>query len=104
MREVARRARVSTSTVSLALRNSPRVAAETRSRVQQLAAQAGYKIHPLVAAHMRSRRRARVGVAGPVLALVDTQRRQHGWRDNRPTVVRQMLTGARAHAAARGSR
>ncbi len=102
MREVAERAGVSTSTVSLALRNSALVAAATRARVQALAAAMGYRTHPFVAAHMRSRRRPRAGLATPVLAIVDTQRRRHGWRDNRTTMVRQMLVGAKAQAAARG--
>lgn len=102
MRDVARRAKVSASTVSLALRNSPLVAEETRGLVRRWAAELGYKIHPLVAAHMRSRRKPHAGVAAPMLAIVDTQRRRRGWRDNRTTVVRQMLAGATAQAAARG--
>lgn len=102
MREVAARANVSVSTVSLALRNSPLVAAETRQRVRALAEQIGYRMNPLVAAHMRSRRRPQAGVSAPVLAIVDTQRRRHGWRDNPTSMVRRMLVGARARAAARG--
>lgn len=83
MREVACRANVSTSTVSLALRDSPLVAEETRARIQAVAASLRYKTHPLVAAHMRSRRKPGAGVSAPVLAIVGTQRRRHGWRDNR---------------------
>ena len=101
MRDVALRANVSTSTVSLALRNSPLVAEETRIRIRALAEQLRYKMHPFVAAHMRSRRKPRAGVAAPVLALIDTQRKRHGWRDNRTTMVREMLVGAKAQAAAR---
>jgi LacI family transcriptional regulator len=102
MRDVALRAKVSVSTVSLALRNSPLVAEATRARIRALAEQLRYKTHPLVAAHMRSRRKRSAGAAAPVLAIVDTQRRRHGWRDNRTTMVRQMLAGAKAQAAARG--
>jgi len=102
MREVALRAKVSTSTVSLALRNSPLVAAETRGRIRAVAEVLRYKTHPLVAAHMRSRRKPGAGVSAPVLAIVDTQRRRHGWRDNRTFMVRQMLAGAKARAAERG--
>ncbi|MBL9213591.1 MAG: LacI family DNA-binding transcriptional regulator [Opitutaceae bacterium] len=102
MREVAARARVSVSTVSLALRNSPRVGAATRSAVAAAAAALGYRIHPLVAAHMRTRRRPAHRAMRPVLAIVNTQRLRDGWRDNRTTMVRAMLTGARAQAAARG--
>jgi DNA-binding LacI/PurR family transcriptional regulator len=78
MREVAGRANVSTSTVSLALRDSPLVAEEIRARIQAVAETLRYKTHPLVAAHMRSRRKPGAGVSAPVLAIVDTQRRRHG--------------------------
>jgi DNA-binding LacI/PurR family transcriptional regulator len=102
MREVAARAKVSPSTVSLALRDSPLVAAETRQRIRALAEEVGYRMNPLVAAHMRSRRRPQAGVSAPVLAIVDTQRRRHGWRDNPTSMVRRMLVGAKAQAEARG--
>lgn len=102
MREVAQRAQVSTSTVSLALRNSPLVADETRKRIRTLADQLGYKIHPLVAAHMRSRRKPQAGVTAPVIALVDAQRVLHGWRDHPNTMLRAMFAGTEAQAQARG--
>jgi DNA-binding LacI/PurR family transcriptional regulator len=102
MRDVALRAKVSVSTVSLALRNSPLVAEATRAHIRGLAEQLRYRTHPLVAAHMRSRRKPKAGIRAPVLALVDTQRERHGWRDNRTTLLRQMLAGARAQAATRG--
>jgi DNA-binding LacI/PurR family transcriptional regulator len=101
MRDVARRVAVSVSTVSLALRNSPLVSAETRKAVQAAVEELGYRVNPYVAAHMRSRRKPHAGVAAPLLAIVDTQRRRHGWRDNRTTMVRGMLAGAKAQAAPR---
>lgn len=102
MREVAERAGVSTSTVSLALRNSPLVAEATRVEIRALADKLGYRIHPLVAAHMRSRRKPHAGVKAPVLALVDAQRVRHGWRDHPNTMLRSMFAGAEAQARARG--
>lgn len=102
MREVAQRARVSTSTVSLALRNSALVAAGTRARIRALAETLGYKIHPLVAAHMRSRRKPQAGVAAPVIAMMDAQPLRHGWRDHPNTMLRSMYAGAEAQARARG--
>ncbi len=102
MRDVAQVAGVSVSTVSLALRHSPLVAEATRARIRAQADKLGYKIHPFVAAHMRSRRRPHAGLRAPVLALVNTQRRCDGWRNNPATLVRQMLTGAQAQAALRG--
>ena len=49
MAEVARRAGVSKNTVSLALRGSPRVTAETRERVEAAARELGYRLNPTVA-------------------------------------------------------
>ncbi len=52
MQQVAEAAGVSKSAVSLALRDDPRLAAETRRRVQQIAAQMGYRKNPIVASLM----------------------------------------------------
>lgn len=52
MQQVADRARVCRSTVSLALRNDPRVPAETRKRIQIAAEELGYRTNPLVATLM----------------------------------------------------
>lgn len=102
MREVAQRARVSTSTVSLALRNSALVAEETRTKIRKLAEKMGYRIHPLVAAHMRSRRNPNAGVSAPVIALIDAQPFRNGWRDHPNTMLRAMFLGAEAQARIRG--
>ena len=52
---------VSNATVSLALRNHPRIGPQVRERIQQLAAQVGYKSNPVVAnllVQLRSRKTA----------------------------------------------
>ena len=60
IREIARRAGVSPSTVSLALQNSPRLAAATRTRVQAVARQAGHRPNPRLAAAMKELRASRL--------------------------------------------
>ncbi len=50
LRDIARRAHCHYSTVSLALRNHPRIGAETRVRVQQVAAALNYRPDPMLAA------------------------------------------------------
>jgi len=58
-RDVAARAGVSTATVSLALRNNPRISAETRDRVKRAACELGYCPDPQIAKlmhHLRSKR------------------------------------------------
>ncbi len=52
MQQVADAAGVSKSAVSLALRDDPRLASETRRRVQQIAEQLGYRKNPIVASLM----------------------------------------------------
>jgi LacI family transcriptional regulator len=49
---IAKKAGVAKSTVSLALRNSPKLLEETRLRIQGIAQELGYKPNPLVSAQM----------------------------------------------------
>lgn len=60
VRTIAAAAGVSAMTVSLALRNNPRIPAKTRATVQRIAAQLGYRPDPQVAKlmhHLRTRRK-----------------------------------------------
>lgn len=52
MQRVAEAAGVSKSSVSLALRDDPRLAPETRRRVQEVAARMGYRRNPIIASLM----------------------------------------------------
>lgn len=61
MNDVAREAGVSASTVSLALRGSPRISSATRTRVADLARRLGYQPNPLVTVLMQTRRSPRTG-------------------------------------------
>jgi DNA-binding LacI/PurR family transcriptional regulator len=58
MKDLARRAKCSVNTVSLALRDSPRISTKTRARVQKLARQLGYRPNPLISALVSTRRKA----------------------------------------------
>jgi len=57
VREIAKQMGVSHETVSMALRNDPRVAAETREEVQRYAEKAGYHPDPMLEALAYHRRR-----------------------------------------------
>lgn len=70
-RDIAVRAGVSANTVSLALRNSPRISAETRQRIRAVAEQLGYAGDPRIADYMRYMRARRESKYRPVLALVN---------------------------------
>jgi LacI family transcriptional regulator len=61
IRDIAERAGVSVSTVSLVLRESPLIKAETRERVQKAAAEIGY-VYNRSAASLRSRQTGVVGL------------------------------------------
>jgi len=77
IREIARQAGVSPSTVSLALQNSPRLAGATRRRVQAVAKAAGYRPNPKLAAAMMQLRASRVPgapVGFGVISFYDTPR------------------------------
>lgn len=71
IRSLARRLRLSVATVSEALRDSPRVNAATRQRVQRAAEKAGYRVNPLLGAALSAVRRARHQHYRGTLALID---------------------------------
>ena len=71
IRSLAAQLRLSVATVSEALRESPRVNAATRARVQRAAEQVGYRVNPLLGAALSAVRRARHQHYRGTLALVD---------------------------------
>ena len=76
--DVARSAGVHRTTVSLALRNHPRIPQATRDRVKQIANDLGYRINPLVSALMQSRRTGKP-VKHATLAYVTNYPTRYGW-------------------------
>src|SRR3954471_9875529 len=70
-RDIARRAGVSSNTVSLALRNSRRISPATRQLVLRMAAELGYTSDPRLKEYMRYIRHRRRNKNLPVLALVN---------------------------------
>lgn len=79
LQDVAKRAGVHRSTVSLALRDSPRISKEVRTTIQALAKSMGYRINPLVATLMRSRRSGHE-VKHVCLAYITNYPTRYGWR------------------------
>jgi D-alanyl-D-alanine carboxypeptidase len=103
MREVAERAGVSRSAVSLALQQHPSIPVATRERIHAAAAELGYRKNPLVAALMRSRRSQTT--ATPVranLAYLTADVPNDAWRD--AATLRSFHTSSAARADQRGFR
>lgn len=98
MRDVAEKAGVTASTVSLCLRRSPRISARTRKRVLAAARELGYRPHPLVQSLMRTRRRRGMAALGPALAFVTAFPTRDGWRRDPTPVFGQMFEGAQRRA------
>lgn len=83
LRRLAELARVSPSTVSLALRDSAKISAHTKQRVRQLAEKHGYSRDARLAEFMRSLRRpaeARQNACFGVVSLYDSERPWEGSR------------------------
>jgi len=101
IRTIARSLGLSHTTVSEALRESPRVNPATRARVQKAARVAGYQPNPLAGALMSEMRRARSGAFRGLLAIVDLD-----GPDNRPASSnryhRELVRGAVNRAAELG--
>ncbi len=101
-RQVADRARVHQTTVSLVFRNHPSVPAATRERVLAVARELGYKRHPYLSALMSTRLRLGPATGGPVLAFLTDFERRDRWKES-PTAM-EMFAGARARAQELGFR
>jgi len=100
LRDVARAAGCHFSTVSLALRDHPRLPAETRARLRQLAQQLGYVADPLLAS-LSSYRTARQPVTfRSALAWVTNHPTIHGWKQ--AELFHQYFLGAEERARALG--
>jgi LacI family transcriptional regulator len=94
--DVARRARVHVTTVSLALRNHPRLPEGTRQRIQALALTMGYRPDPLLRALVAYRSRVMERRNPPTLAYVTNWNTRWGWK--KVTAHPDFFAGAQAMA------
>lgn len=99
MAEIARKAGVHTTTVSLALRNHPSIPVATRTRLQALAEKMGYRPDPVLRALIAYRRQAHPQEAPPLAYLThwDTK---WGWKG--PRAQARFYAGAAAKAVQLG--
>ncbi len=102
LRDIAQRAGVHYSTVSLALRNRPGVPPDTCARLQRLAAELGYRPDPMLASLSRYRRHAPRERYQATLAWVTNFATRTGWRAEE--IYGEYYAGARERAAELGFR
>jgi LacI family transcriptional regulator len=102
IRDVAAAAGVHFTTVSLALRNDPRLKASTRERIQATARQLGYRPNPLVAALMENVRTRKGRLRPQVIAFCTHWQSGEGWRQI--DTHRRFFEGARTRAETLGYR
>ena len=94
--DVARKAGVHVTTVSLAMRNHPRLPEETRRRLQDLAEKLGYRPDPLLRALVAYRTRASEKRSTPTLAYITNWHTRLGWK--KVTAHPDFYAGAEATA------
>jgi LacI family transcriptional regulator len=80
LRELAASLRVSHTTVSLALRNDPRLPAATRKRIQAFAARQGYRVDAVVSTLMARLRTLRQKPVQATLGFLTAWSTRYGWR------------------------
>ncbi len=90
--DVAREADVHVTTVSLALRDHPRLPISTRTRVQEIATRMGYRRDPLLQALVAYRGKTMARRNPPTLAYVTNWNTRLGWQ--RTTAHPQFYAGA----------
>ena len=100
MQEVAAAAGVSTATVSRALGMDPKVADDTRLRIQTIATKLGYRPDPLLSAFARRRRGKSAGSDITTLAYITNSPTRDEWREN--PFHKPLFKGATDHALANG--
>lgn len=100
LRSLAKVLGLSRTTVSDALRGSPRVDPNTALRVKKAAREAGYRRNPLAGALMSELRRSRGTAFRGVIAAVDFTELQRP--DHAPRYHRELIAGADARAGELG--
>jgi DNA-binding LacI/PurR family transcriptional regulator len=97
MSDVAKKAGVHQTTVSLALRDHPRIPEATRLRIRETAQEMGYRANPFVSAFVAWRnRRGRARQA--VLGYISADAPQHGGHDAVKKSYSDLYTGAQERA------
>ncbi len=96
LRDIAAQAGVSHVTVSLALRNAPKISAPVRERIHRIAQALGYKGNPALAAWMRRQRLRGQSPTGETIAYLNPFPDHATWQI--PSSITRFHAGAKARA------
>lgn len=97
MKDIAAKAGVHQTTISLALRNHPSLPKKTRDRIQALANEMGYRPDPALSALIAYRQSTKQNQADQVIAFIVNCRGEKEFNESH--VYRQLVDGARNRAA-----
>lgn len=100
MRDIAEQAGVHVSTVSLALKDSPRIREDTRQKINQIAIELGYRRNPYLSTLMQSRRVRKVPQSSPVIGYISFGSSRDEWKSVQ--VEFDFFRGCQAAALKRG--
>ena len=100
MSDIARKVGLGRSTVSMALRNHPVIAAATRERVLRAARELGYQPNPLISLLMSRLHEETSTRRDTVLAVINEPEAHWSWRDF--PIFRTMWSGMEEQARLRG--
>jgi LacI family transcriptional regulator len=80
MKDIAEKVGLHVSTVSLALKDSPKLRPETKKKVLAGAQALGYRHNPYISTLMRSRRSRRIPQTSPVIGYITSHAGRDDWR------------------------
>ncbi len=100
IRDIAAAVGLHNATVSRALRNDPRIPAETRNRVSEAAKRMGYRVNPVFASLMSNIRTGKAAWHAETIAYVTAPGTHVAWRKNHAFL--ETYEGARARAESLG--
>ena len=79
--DIAKKLDINPSTVSLALRDSPKISAKTTALVKKTAEEMGYRRNPYVSALMSARRQGKTPDNPPAIAFITSSDSPEGWQE-----------------------
>jgi len=100
MKDIAEKVGMHVSTVSLALKDSPRITEETKKKILATARELGYQRNPYLSTLMKSRRVRRVPQSSPVIGYITFHESREGWKEQH--VEYEFFEGCRTMAQSRG--